>query len=217
MTARLFFVHIPKCAGVTLHHIIDGEYAPEELYTVPGVPPMGWTEASYESLRDEWSDEAKEKIKVVKGHMPYGWHRAFKGAHEYITILRDPIERVLSYYDFISHSHQDYPYKGQGLEHFVKTAPGAQNHMTYMLSGAQGKDAAALRVAWQNLSEMAVVGTVKKFDEMVKKLRARYGWSDGPYSPQNQTPNRVEVSDEMRRLVASRNVYDLMLYANTMR
>ncbi len=63
---------------------------------------------------------------------------------------------------------------------------------------------------------MAVVGTVDKFDDMAEQLRARYGWSDTPYSPQNRTPERTrDISDEVRRLIVQRNCYDLMLYAYT--
>ena len=209
---RLFFLHMPKCAGMTLHAIIERQYKPEQIYTVPSAP---WVDANYRSLCDEWAPDAKARLRVVKGHMPYGWHKAFgEEPYEYITILRHPVERVLSLYSFIKEWHFDYSYKLDGLDAFVSRAVAAENDMTYYLSGFQGRGREAFLVAWGNLTAMPVVGTVDTFDRTLHVARERYGWLVEPYDTQNVTPDRVRnVSPDIVQRILERNQYDLMLYA----
>lgn len=208
---RLFFLHIPKAAGMTLHAIIERQYEPEQIYTIPAVP---WNDMNRKSLAEEWTAENKQHIRVVKGHMDYGWHDAFEGdTFEYTTILRHPVERVLSLYSFIGEWHDDWTHKQEGIARFVLQSREAQNGMTYMLSGGIGREAEAFRVAWDNLTQMPVVGTVQNFDRYLQDLRDRYGWETEAYERVNKTADRTRdiTPDEERRILAH-NVYDMMLY-----
>lgn len=213
---RLFFIHIPKCAGMTLHAVIERQYAPEQIYTVPSAP---WVNQNYQSLRDEWKPEAKARLRVVKGHMNYGWHNAFPGEpYEYVTILRHPVERLLSLYSFIGKWHRDGSYKDQGVAVFAHRSTEGCNDMTYMLSGGTGRDARAFIKAWRALTSMGVVGTVETFDLTLYVMRERYGWLVEPYDRVNVTRERVHsVSDKVIRTIMRRNQYDLMLYAYAQR
>jgi hypothetical protein len=213
---RLFFLHIQKCAGMTLHAVIERQYAPEQIYTVPSAP---WVDQNYQSLCDEWAPDAKAQLRVVKGHMNYGWHNAFPGEpYEYVTILRHPVERVLSLYSFIKDWHRDYQHKEQGIATFARRAVEGCNDMTYVLSGGAGRDARAFIKAWRALTSMAVVGTVETFDQTLQALRARYGWQTEAYDRINATPARLyEISDKVIRTITQRNKYDLMLYAYAQR
>ena len=47
------------------------------------------------------SDEKKMGIRLLKGHMPFGLHKNLPVDARYISILRDPIERVTSQYYYI--------------------------------------------------------------------------------------------------------------------
>lgn len=213
---RLFFLHLEKCAGMTLHAVIERQYAPEEIYTVPSV---SWNNQNFRHLREEWKREAKARLRIVKGHMNYGWHEAFPGEpFEYITILRHPVERVLSLYSFIGEWHPDYGHKLEGLNAFLRRAESAHNDMTFRLSGGMGRGARAFVRAWQNLSTFAVVGTVEFFDCTLQTLRARYGWPPEAYDRQNPTPDRLrELPARLERELLVRNQYDLMLYAYAIR
>lgn len=213
---RLFFLHIQKCAGMTLHAVIERQYEPEQIYTVPSV---SWNDQNYQSLCNEWPVDRKARIKVVKGHMDYGWHNAFPGdSFEYIAILRHPVERVLSLYSFIGDWHRDYKHKAEGIEAFARRAAEANNDMTYTLSGGEGRGARAFVKAWKSLTSMAVVGTVETFDLTLQTLRARYGWPIEAYDRVNVTAGRVhDVSDKVVRTIMHRNQLDLMLYAYAQR
>jgi len=208
---RLFFLHIPKAAGMTLHAIINGQYDPEEIYTIPAVP---WNDLNRQALADEWSQEDRARVRVVKGHMDHGWHNAFgDDQYEYTTILRHPVERVLSLYSFIGEWHDDWTHKQEGIARFVLQSKEAQNGMTHMLSGGMGRDAEAFRVAWDNLSQMPIVGTVQNFDRYLQELRQRYGWEAEPYELVNKTADRTrDIMSGEERAILLHNIYDMMLY-----
>jgi hypothetical protein len=211
---RLFFIHIPKCAGMTLHHIIEQQYAPDEIYTVPSV---GWNERNLQSLTNEWSAADKDRIRVVKGHMNYGWHSAFRGEYEYFTILRHPVERVLSFFAHVSEGHPAYEERQMGLSYFVHHCEEASNHATFMLSGGEGRNDRAFYLAWDRLQSM-LAGTVEHFNGFVEKLRIRYGWSNGFYPIKNQTRDRLrDISAQDEQAILQLNQYDLMLYAHAVR
>ena len=214
---RVFFLHLPKCAGMTLHAVIERQYEPEEIYTVPSV---SWNDRNYQALCDEWNQERKARLRIVKGHMAYGWHKAFGGEpYEYITLLRHPIERVLSLYSFINDWHTDYLFKQEGLGVFIRRAVEAHNDMTFWLSGGIGRGARAFIKAWHVLTqEICLVGTVETFDQTVDALAKRYGWEVTNYERQNVTPERRrDLSPRDARALLQRNQYDLMLYAYAMR
>lgn len=48
-----------------------------------------------------------DRVKFISGHYKYGIHRYIRGPYKYITILRDPLERLSSYYYFTKISKND--------------------------------------------------------------------------------------------------------------
>lgn len=213
MKARIFFLHIPKCAGTTLHAIIERNYEPEEIFTVPSV---SWSDQNFRALRDEWPQEKKDKIKVVKGHMLYGWHEAFQGdEYTYITLLRKPIERVISYYMYVRSSTGHYMHgnaQSMRLEEFVSSGVTIEtsNHMTRHI--ACGLSWNALARAKKNLERFSVVGFTESFDDGYRQMAQRFGWSIEPYKRLNTTPLKTGVGDETLEIIAEHNRLDIELY-----
>ncbi len=46
-------------------------------------------------------EEKRNKIRCLKGHMPFGLHKYLLNSSVYLTVLREPIERVISHYYFV--------------------------------------------------------------------------------------------------------------------
>ena len=106
----LFFVHIPKNAGTTLNKIISHNFQ--------RVCRISWNkedENFYGKLID--SDISSKLIgcDVIRGHFPYGIHKHFKKIPEftYLTMLRDPIKRTISAFNYLKY---DSTYVGKHLE-----------------------------------------------------------------------------------------------------
>jgi hypothetical protein len=209
----LIFLHIPKTAGTTLNSIIHRQYAPEVIYNVSG-PDLAKSIQKFKTL----DESEKRRIRLVRGHMPFGLHRYLDMPATYITMLRDPIDRVISdfYYVFEAPSHplyQELMSKRVDLADFIRSRvpKGATNGQTRLISGVEKLNAIilndadkynldltqepattdTLEIAKRNLDEhFVVVGLSERFDESLLLLRKALGWRNIYYVKRNVTKNR---------------------------
>ncbi len=228
-TDCLIFLHIPKAAGSTLHQIIDRQYKSELIFTID--PTNAKASKDKLSLLDEVE---KSKIKVVKGHMSFGWHKILPHNYTYITMLRDPIERVISLYCYILSYPQHYLYdllieKNMSLRDFVQSGISAEieNCQTRLLSGMEeliqkpfvnsGKCPVEwLEIAKKNLAEdFMIFGITERFDESLILFQQSLGWNIPLYIKENVNKNRIsisEISEDDLRLITTANQLDIELY-----
>jgi len=81
----LYFLHIPKTAGLTLIYILNSFFDYSSILI----------EHSWDQLLPQLPKDFS-KYRFVRGHFGYGFHRQFPKKPIYITMLRDPIEQVIS-------------------------------------------------------------------------------------------------------------------------
>jgi len=222
----LIFLHIPKTAGTTLHHILDRCYSKDQIFTFKNAIDHVAIENFKRIARGK-----REPYCLVKGHLSFGFHRHLPGPSTYFTFLREPIARVLSFY-YYAQSHPDhYLYSllrrgGVDLKGLLRqrTATTVElfNLQTRMIAGDQSKDPerfadrAALERAKQNLSRhFQCVGLTEDFDASLQRMSAIFGWKVGSFSKKNVTPEKppVEAIDiETRELLREANALDIELY-----
>ena len=92
---RLAFLHVPKTAGTALRRVLAEQYGPDrvlELYHGIGADDV-------ERLRRM---EARDwqQVRAVAGHMEYGIHELIPFPVRYVTMLRDPVDRIVSHYSY---------------------------------------------------------------------------------------------------------------------
>ena len=88
----IVFLHIPKTGGVTLRRTLKRKYSrflSEETLTKP----------RQAFARVPLSERATAQ--VVAGHLHYGVHEYIPRECDYITVLREPVARVVSSYNYI--------------------------------------------------------------------------------------------------------------------
>ena len=199
---KLVFLHIPKTAGTTLHRIIERQYPAESLYSI------GWTEDESVAALRQMSEAQQTRICMVRGHMAFGVHEYLSGPVTYFTVLRNPIERVISYYYFVRSKPDHYLYDEisageMTLAEFVERHGHIMldNAQTRMLSGRWREPAFGgctsehLAMAKRNLREhFAVVGLAERFDETLLLLKRTFGWRNVFYTRQNLTRNKPPSS-----------------------
>src|SRR5881628_840427 len=92
----IIFLHLPKAAGSTLNRFIEWEYPLSQIYSVDPV----FYRRSWAHLQ-RFSKERLRKMRVFKGHMLFGLHAILPQPATYITVLREPVDRVLSAFYFM--------------------------------------------------------------------------------------------------------------------
>ncbi len=213
----LIFLHIPKAGGTTLQTIIERNYAPGEVHRYQG--PQDFK---------KYSDRQKRGFKVVSGHFYYGLHKDIPQPTTYFTMLRDPIERVISNYFYVlrtpeHHLHAKVKAENMTLRQYVesKINPQLDNGQMRLLCGEAnipfgGCTAEMLAKAKQHLrNSFAVIGLVERFDDTLNLLARRFAWQKTDYAKANVTANRPQQSQidaETLAAVENCNVYDRELY-----
>jgi len=136
----LLFLHIPKTAGTTLTSVLMRQYPPESIFEVYGLVP----DQRIEELR-ALSPDRRRAVQCVIGHFYFGLDALFDAPGRYITMLRDPVERVISSYYHILRTPENWLYQdvaggGMTLEQYVncegRTVHESRNMQTRMLAGA---------------------------------------------------------------------------------
>jgi hypothetical protein len=218
----LLFLHIPKAAGSTLNKIIERQYPARSIYKID-------TEEPQRSM-DEFKalpPTAKAQLKVLLGHMPFGFHQYFTQPTTYITILRDPVDRIVSMYFYIlrhkkHYLHKELTSRNISLEEFVSEgySPETENGMVKAISANftpwGGATRADLETALANVEKhFSVVGISERFDETLWLMKKRFGWRFPYYLKENVTPERPakeRISPEALQTIQKNNLLDQELY-----
>lgn len=103
----IVFVHIPKAGGMTVNRIMKDVYGDRLFHTNVLVgPEERWpAETIGQITRNRGSYDA------FAGHCAFGIHELFNRPGRYFTIIRHPLDRMESYYNFVRrweiHHHHD--------------------------------------------------------------------------------------------------------------
>jgi len=221
---RSIFLHIPKTGGTTLRTVIRTQYPVEarfeiEHYDVPG---------SVDRLLGLDSD-AQSKIRMIYGHHPFGIHSVFPGDWRYLTVLREPAERILSHYHYVIRTpllrqHREIVEANFTLKEYVSRAPGARffnNGQTRYLGASnflrEGvATRASLERAKDNLGRsFSVVGTTTRFDESLILMKRALGWDWPVYESRQVSPikrSKDDLAPDELDMIMELNDLDVQLY-----
>lgn len=210
---RLIFLHVPKAAGRTVTSILVRQYH-DKVAEYRGF----LSDANIEFNRDP------ELAHVVLGHFAYGIHRRLPGRWSYLTILRDPVERVVSLHRYICRNERHPLHESvrtMGLGEFVTSGIGHEevdNGQVRQISGVLDRRPSerTLEIAKENLATFGAVGLVERFDESVMTMKKRFRWKVPLYRKMNITQRdpRTQGAPTAEEVEAVRehNRLDLDLY-----
>lgn len=222
------FFHIPKTGGQSLHNLISREYRNRSiLNTHCGLLTRSVWQNFIRPL-ESCPIPLRPHYDIVIGHMKFGVHELLRGPSRYITFLRDPVKRFVSYYlmlkrmGIVSRNHQLDPSRPNwNLHHHESLPRELDNGQTRALANADWDlplgqcTEEHLEMAKANLDNyFEFVGLTEHFDLSLMLLKRICGWRWHFYARKNVSPTVLshylapDASDAIARL----NRFDCQLY-----
>ena len=223
MNGRYFFCHLQKTGGTSLLMRLRRHFGGRAVYPTYGDGGPVVRVMSVPHLLSTWERRGSE-IALVTGHFPLCTTELLGGGFTTLTVLREPVERTLS---FLRHHRRLHPadrdntleriYEGRKRFHAM-----VENHMVKMLSlGADEMTRGMLtRVefsperlsrAKERLAAVDAVGLQEDLEGFCGELERRFSFTLGGRVEVNQSPPTI-VSDAFRARIAEENAADVELY-----
>ncbi len=170
------------------------------------------------------SQKKQREIELIQGHQWFGIHKEFLQDCVYFTLLRHPVERVISAYQSFRKT-KDSPHHEWANRVSLKSALEMkhfwefENYYTRILANIRPDEVGFGEIKYQqardNLREHFIFAPSEMYDEMLVYLHHELKWRKIPhYSRANSVKKKdlIEVDDETKRMIRKLNYYDLKLY-----
>jgi hypothetical protein len=215
----IIFTHIPKTAGTSfLKTVVEPNIPESQIYHYGDIKKFFVEQHDYT---------------LVEGHVPYGLHYFTNRPVKYITFLRNPIERAVSYYYFIKdsdvnvykHPLRDYA-DSVSLKEFYENKK-FQNQQTRFLAGFLSDrlyainsylslEKVILDKAVNHLLNYYCFGILERFEQSIALFQERLEWPKTvKVAHQKKTNKRPKLADLDKATLHSlkeAHILDLYLY-----
>lgn len=222
---------LPKTATTSLMNLGKRNYSLQEIQQIKLLREQIDGQAlSFESedteirLIIERIQKLQWQLKAVFVMAPYGLHRYLDRECQYITFLREPIQRCLSMWRFL-HEHPENPttillnQSNSDLSSIIEdnVTLTFSNEMVRMLSGSSRFVCTKndLYTAKENIDrDFLFVGKHSSLEKDVKQLGSLLGWKNTDISHLNATVTKIKDYMKVDDIVtlADANKLDLALY-----
>lgn len=183
-----------------------------------------------EEFKNKPLDE-RDAYDVLLGHVHFGLHEWISRPALYMTMLRDPVDRIVSHYYFVKAKPEHYLHKliiGKGMslqEYAEKRACVEVDNDQVRWLCARPHSAVPIgkvpremvdEAKWNLENSISVLGLVERFEESLCCFGRAFGWSDVSYGGRkNVTPDRPpldEIPAAAIETIRRVNRYDVELY-----
>jgi hypothetical protein len=219
----VYFVHIPRTGGTTLHELLASRF-PADRSRKGG------------SRRDVALDLRRTHpgelagLRLMSGHHDTNVTALLGRRPIFVTLLREPIARTMSWYEILKRMPEHALHRAactMTFLEFLRTPDAAAeaNRQTRQIAGAMDAPAgrslpsggSLLDLARECLSDFAFFGLRERYDDSLRLLAHTFHWRpfDRPplLNPSGAVNHRLRLGARELELVQERNVLDLELWA----
>lgn len=230
MQKTVVFIHIDKCGGMTLRDYLASQFPAEQIRPVPCPEELVSVKPTYPITHMDLFEHHRQyrrnpHYKLVMGHYDTGILRYFDEPIVTVTVLRDPVERVVSLWKFIrreglAHRQLAEDANQLGLDGWIRKYVGLwENAMVRQIAGVRWSSERWLAVdevlyqqAVDRLIEIDYIGILPRLDDLLANLAEEMGWMQPEPKRLNASVRQVDVSAETRAFIEQHCRYDIDLY-----
>jgi hypothetical protein len=226
---RFFFVHVQKTGGTTLWMHVRENFPIEAVYPNRYDDPdllRAYLDIEYMTSQPE---ARIARTRCFAGHVPYFVTERLAPEFTTLTVLRDPIDRVVSLLKeeqralaqrgrevSLDEAYEEMPDRGHYVENHATKLFGARPDAGFRTFMEITLDDRALGRAKRNLERIDVLGLHESYDDFLDELRRRFGWKLEDVG-RHRVGQAAEVSSALRRRIVADNEADLALYEHARR
>jgi len=220
----VLFDHLPKCGGSSLRAWLSMQYPGRKIFIMDGNNPRA-------SVREFLSlpEKVRQRYSLIQGHcaneimhmVPADWLK--------ITMLREPVDRMVSHYYYVRRQPGHYPHSqvagsGMGLKEYAASGLSEELRNWYTahfaeltLQEAEARPEESVERALDALStKYDVVGFLEDYDSFVQEVHRRANFWRRPAGKRvnvtRDRPSVDRVDAEALEAIRTANRLDIELY-----
>ncbi|MCI5223688.1 MAG: hypothetical protein D3924_13715 [Candidatus Electrothrix sp. AR4] len=221
---KILFDHLPKCGGASLNVYLEAHYPRRKTFSTNGRNPT----ASVNDFKN-LSQRRRHGFDLVNGHLA---HELLGYVHPEclkVTVLREPVERIISHYHYAKRSPEHYLYSKihssyMSLEDYATSDLSGElrNWYTTHFSGLKVDEAerspeeATAKAFDVVLKRYDIIGFLDDFSSFAEALRTqadlRYEYQNRRVNVTQDRPSTNDVAQSVIIKIQQVNHLDIALY-----
>jgi hypothetical protein len=220
---RIVYIHVPKCGGSSFGAALRARYlwSQATIRLGQGDPALRGEARILDDYRQRSAQLHRliqRRVRIISGHVQYdgALHRNAASDWAFVTLLRDPVERFVSHFNYLQRHHPD-PQRAPDLDRFVETEDArriASQYLFYFggesLTMTQEPNTAETR-AITALLRFDVVGDLARPAQFAHDLRKLTG-GVLPVIRRNVAPAQTKIPSHLRTRIEALCASDMRIY-----